>query len=58
MGTVGYQARWGAGMNIREYLIEQSGKDWGELLSGWLGVLPAFFTVWLGEPLWRRVCCF
>ena len=34
-------------MNIRNYLIDQGGKDWGELLSGWLGVLPASFTVWL-----------
>jgi hypothetical protein len=34
-------------MNIRDYLIEQSAKDWGELLSGWLGVLPASFTGWL-----------
>jgi hypothetical protein len=34
-------------MNIQEYLIDQGGKDWGELLSGWLGVLPASFTVWL-----------
>jgi hypothetical protein len=34
-------------MNIHDYLIEQSGKDWAELLSGWLGVLPASFTVWL-----------
>jgi len=34
-------------MNIHDYLIEKSGKDWSELLSGWLGVLPASFTVWL-----------
>ena len=34
-------------MNIHDYLIEQSGKDWSELLSGWLGVLPTSLTVWL-----------
>ncbi len=34
-------------MNVQDYLIEQSGKDWGELLSGWAGTLPASFTVWL-----------
>lgn len=34
-------------MKIHDYLIEQGGKDWSELLSGWLGVLPASFTVWL-----------
>jgi len=43
-----YRARLGIrSMNIHDYLIEQSGKDWSELLSGWLGVLPASFTVWL-----------
>jgi hypothetical protein len=34
-------------MNIHDYLIDQSGKDWSELLSGWTAVLPPPFTVWL-----------
>ena len=34
-------------MSIHDYLIDQSGKDWSELLSGWSAVLPPPFTVWL-----------
>ena len=34
-------------MNIQDYLIDQSGKDWSELLSGWTEALPPPFTVWL-----------
>src|ERR1035437_1028952 len=32
-------------MNISDYLIDQSGKNWAELLSGWSPPLPASFTV-------------
>ncbi len=34
-------------MNISDYLIDQSGKDWPELLSGWSDALPVTFNVWL-----------
>jgi len=34
-------------MDIHDYLIDQSGKDWSDLLSGWLAVLPPSFTLWL-----------
>jgi hypothetical protein len=34
-------------MNIQDYLIDQNGKDWSELLSGWSDVLPPSFTLWL-----------
>jgi hypothetical protein len=34
-------------MNIHDYLIDQSGKDWSELFSGWTAALPPSFTVWL-----------
>jgi hypothetical protein len=34
-------------MNVHDYLIDQSGKDWSELLSDWSTVLPSSFTVWL-----------
>src|ERR1035437_5282129 len=34
-------------MNISDYLIDQSGKNWAELLSGWSARLPASFTVWI-----------
>jgi hypothetical protein len=34
-------------MNVYDYLIDQNGKAWSELLSGWLGPLPPSFTVWL-----------
>jgi hypothetical protein len=34
-------------LNVHNYLIDQSGKDWSELLSGWSDVLPPSFTVWL-----------
>ena len=34
-------------MNIEDYLIDPEGKDWAELLSGWMPQLPASFTVWL-----------
>ncbi len=34
-------------MNLSDYLIDQAGKDWSELLSGWSPPLPSAFTVWL-----------
>jgi hypothetical protein len=35
-------------MNIRDYLLEQTDKDWSALLSDWAALLPANeFTVWL-----------
>jgi hypothetical protein len=34
-------------MSINDYLIDQAGKDWGELLSGWHEALPAEFTLWM-----------
>ena len=33
-------------MNVEDYLIDQSGKDWAELLSGWVPPLPSHFQVW------------
>lgn len=33
--------------DINDYLIDQSGKDWGELLSGWGELLPPEFTLWM-----------
>jgi hypothetical protein len=34
-------------MNIRDYLLDQSGNDWQELLCGWAEILPSVFTIWL-----------
>jgi len=34
-------------MDVHDYLIDQNGKDWHGLLSGWSDVLPPSFTVWL-----------
>ena len=34
-------------MDVHDYLIDQSGNDWAELLSGWSDSLPTSFTVWL-----------
>ena len=34
-------------MNIHDYLIDQQGFDWSELLSTWHWLLPRQFTVWL-----------
>jgi hypothetical protein len=34
-------------MNIHDYLVDQSGKDWPEFLSDWLGVFPSPFALWL-----------
>ena len=34
-------------MNINDYLIDQSEKDWTQLLSDWVPPLPSSFTVWL-----------
>ena len=34
-------------MNVSDYLIDQEGKDWAELLSDWGILLPSSFTVWL-----------
>jgi hypothetical protein len=34
-------------MNLRDYLIDQEGKDWCRLLAPWADLLPASFTVWL-----------
>jgi hypothetical protein len=33
--------------NIENYLIDQTGKDWLELLSGRAPPLPESFTIWL-----------
>ncbi|HEX2584914.1 MAG TPA: T6SS immunity protein Tdi1 domain-containing protein, partial [Steroidobacteraceae bacterium] len=38
-------------MNINDYLIDQSGKDWGVLLQGWMPPLTADFTLWLVNRL-------
>lgn len=32
---------------VTDYLIDQNGKNWKELLSDWLPVFPPRFTVWL-----------
>lgn len=34
-------------MDINDYLIEQSGKDWAALLRDWMPPLPASCTLWL-----------
>ena len=34
-------------IDVHDYLIDQSGKDWAELLSGYADILPGSFTVWL-----------
>jgi hypothetical protein len=34
-------------MLLTDYLIEQQGKDWAELLSEWAPPLPRSFTVWM-----------
>jgi len=34
-------------MNVHDYLIDHSGLDWTNLLSGWELLLPPEFTVWL-----------
>jgi hypothetical protein len=40
---------WLAGRmsDINDYLIDQGGKNWGELLSGWRELLPPEFTLWM-----------
>ena len=34
-------------MDVNDYLIEQTGKDWPELLSSWSPPLPESFEIWL-----------
>jgi hypothetical protein len=34
-------------MNLRDYLIDQAGKDWAQLLADWAPPLPSDFTLWL-----------
>ena len=34
-------------MNVNDYLIDQTGLDWAELLSDWHWLLPEDFTLWL-----------
>lgn len=34
-------------MNIHDYLIDQDGKCWAELLAGWRGLVPGEFTLWI-----------
>lgn len=34
-------------MNINDYLIAQSGKDWPALLNYWIPPLPSHFRLWL-----------
>jgi hypothetical protein len=38
-------------MDVMDYLIDQEGKDWTELLSGWSMLLPSSYTVWLVNRL-------
>jgi hypothetical protein len=38
-------------MDVMDYLIDQEGKDWAELLSGWSILLPGSYTVWLVNRL-------
>jgi hypothetical protein len=38
-------------MNVEDYLIDPSGKNWPDLLSGWVPPLPASFVVWLVNRL-------
>ncbi len=33
--------------DINDYLIQQDGKDWNELLSGWTGLMAEEFTLWM-----------
>jgi hypothetical protein len=34
-------------MNLSNYLIDQDGHDWSEILFDWHWLLPAEFTVWM-----------
>ncbi len=34
-------------MDINDYLIDQRGRDWSQLLSGWAGTIPESFSLWL-----------
>jgi hypothetical protein len=34
-------------VNINDYLITQTGKNWPDLLSGWREALPENFTLWM-----------
>jgi hypothetical protein len=34
-------------MNVHDYLIDHSGLEWAQLLSGWEWLLPPEFSVWL-----------
>ena len=34
-------------MDINDYLIDQAGQSWSELLADWNAVLPPPFTLWL-----------
>jgi hypothetical protein len=38
-------------MNINDYLIDPTGKDWAKLLSFWVPPLPVKCTVWLVNRL-------
>jgi hypothetical protein len=34
-------------MNLHDYLIDLSGHDWAEILSGWVPPLPETLTIWM-----------
>jgi len=34
-------------MNISDYLIDQSGREWSKLLAAWLPALPSEFAIWM-----------
>jgi len=34
-------------MNVSDYLIDQEGLDWTDLVSAWSWILPEDFTIWL-----------
>ncbi|MGV3551183.1 DUF1851 domain-containing protein [Rhizobium sp.] len=44
--------------NVMDYLIDQDGKDWTDLLSDWLPLFPPGFTVWLVNRLGDVIALF
>jgi hypothetical protein len=46
-GSFSIPGQLGEALNIQDYLIDQEGKDWSDLLSGWGVLLPGSFDVWL-----------
>ncbi|HKF48280.1 MAG TPA: DUF1851 domain-containing protein [Terracidiphilus sp.] len=45
-------------MDVNDYLIDQTDKDWNALLEDWVEVLPSTFTIWFVNRIGDLILAF